>query len=129
MKTSQLQHELGGRFITDPETQLGPNYETVLNFWLFLDTLSKEQMESIGQKYSRLEMDNRFPNKISEYASKVLANECDVWQDVASQSYHLFYPIEFRISLTWATHEIICMHKLIEDDVPIVVLPLFRCDT
>lgn len=128
MKTSQLQHGLGGRFISDPETQLGPNYQTVLNFWLFLDNLSEEQMESIGQKYSRLEMDNRFQNRVAEYASKVLVNEETVWHEVANQSKHLFYPMEFRIALTWATHEIICMHKLIEDDVPIAILPLFRCD-
>jgi len=46
-----MQQKLGGLFISDPEKELGPNYETVLNFWLFLETLSADQISNIAERY------------------------------------------------------------------------------
>jgi hypothetical protein len=37
-----------------PEPFLGPNWKDVLNFWLYLDTLSREDFDIVGKRYCAL---------------------------------------------------------------------------
>jgi hypothetical protein len=38
---------------------LGPNWQTVLNFWLWLDTLTEEQFLTVGKRNSTSTMDRK----------------------------------------------------------------------
>jgi hypothetical protein len=48
--------------LSNPEKYLGPNWEKVLEFWWYIDTLSVEECDKIGNSYWTLE------NKILESA-------------------------------------------------------------
>jgi hypothetical protein len=41
--------------LTNPEKYLGPNWEDVLNFWIYLDTLSDEEKKKMYDRYQTLE--------------------------------------------------------------------------
>ncbi len=47
------------RALDHPEEFLGPNWKDVLDFWLFLDTLTKEQWKIIVDRYWALDEDVR----------------------------------------------------------------------
>lgn len=40
-------------FINEPSTFLGNNFETVLNFWVFHDSLSREQFDEVNRRWAR----------------------------------------------------------------------------
>jgi hypothetical protein len=42
------------RALENPEEYLGPNWMDVLNFWIYLDTLSFEQFETVRMLYLKL---------------------------------------------------------------------------
>ena len=42
-----------------PELYLGPNWKDVLNFWLYLDTLSREDFRLLNKRYWALDEDAR----------------------------------------------------------------------
>ena len=41
--------------LTNPQDFLGPNYETVLNFWKWIDSLSEEQWKVVTDRYRNLD--------------------------------------------------------------------------
>jgi hypothetical protein len=41
--------------LKNPEKYLGPNYQDILNFWIYLDNLSEQEREEIGQRYWALD--------------------------------------------------------------------------
>jgi hypothetical protein len=45
--------------LSNPGKYLGPNWEKVLDFWLYLDTLSDEQLRIVGERYYALDMRER----------------------------------------------------------------------
>jgi hypothetical protein len=45
--------------LTNPEKYLGPNWEDVLNFWIYLDTLSDKEKEEMAQSYWALDEEVR----------------------------------------------------------------------
>jgi hypothetical protein len=118
--------QLQQRFTNDPEKALGPNYEAVYNFWAFVDNLTFEETNLIMKRFEEFENDNAsYARLLIEYVVKVLTNEAYIWQEVSEAPENLSHIM--RIAVAWATHELICMHKLIEDGEHIVVLPLFDC--
>jgi hypothetical protein len=126
MKTSKIQQALGGLFISGPEVELGPNYETVLNFWLFLDSLTSEQEETIIAKYAEFDRNNcnaGYAERIVKQAGKVVLDEQRLWFRVNNK----IFAIDSWLSLaiTWATHELVCMHELIGNGEQMVIIPLF----
>ena len=79
-KISKLQLALGDLFISDPEKELGPNWETVLNFWLFLDSLSSDQHKLIGERFNELNKCGHFIEYcviLCQYARRVLGKKKD----------------------------------------------------
>jgi hypothetical protein len=46
-------------FINYPERYLGPNGEAVINFWLYLETLSKDQLKVVRDRYLALSQEDR----------------------------------------------------------------------
>ena len=128
MKISQLQQNLGGLFISDPEKELGPNYETVLNFWLFLETLSADQISIIAEKYKKCERVNGLHmDHTCKQVEKVILNEKELWFRIYGSIY--FTEIDSKIAITWATHELIAMHEFIANGEQIHIIPLFDCAT
>ncbi len=62
--------------LTNPEKYLGPNYQDVLNFWIYLDTLSKQEREEMNDCY--LALDNIVRNSafvVARYAAKEVVGE------------------------------------------------------
>jgi hypothetical protein len=53
----------------NPENYLGPNYEAVLNFWWYLETLTKEQLLELEGKYSLKQM--QYSNRYCEIVDHV----------------------------------------------------------
>ncbi len=47
------------RALSNPDEFLGPNWKDVLNFWLYLDTLSNEQFEKVSERYWALVLTDR----------------------------------------------------------------------
>ena len=55
--------------LESPGEFLGPNWKDVLNFWLYLDTLSYEEFVLIGERYYALDEDSRTSAKTSALVS------------------------------------------------------------
>jgi hypothetical protein len=126
MKISQMQQKLGGLFICDPEKELGPNYETVLNFWLFLETLSADQVSIIAERYNESERVHGFHmDHTCKQVEKVILNEEELWLRIFDHIY--FTGTTFKIAISWATHELIAMHEFIANGEQIRIIPLFDC--
>jgi hypothetical protein len=100
------------RVLTNPEEFLGPNYEEVLNFWLFLDDLSEEQLRIVNERYWAF---------LDENHSEWLKATDLVW-DASVVGY------VYTIDSSWAawdvtksnvagcaTSELIGIHKILED--------------
>ncbi len=61
-----------------PERFLGPNWKDVLNFWIYLDTLSREELVLIDRLYFALD-DLRLLDELSwKVAKDTIGHEC-VW--------------------------------------------------
>jgi len=41
--------------LTAPENFLGPNYETVINFWTFMDSLTEDNWKEVASRYLALD--------------------------------------------------------------------------
>jgi hypothetical protein len=70
--------------LTDPEKYLGPNYQDVLNFWIYLDTLSDQEKEELWQRfYWDLDGLTRLSarNASIDAATEVVGEEfrCEAW--------------------------------------------------
>ena len=83
-----------------PERFLGPNWKDVLNFWIYLDTLSDEEHEIVTNRYLDLEEDAR--NKAYQAAVSTIGNE---YAFVA-------WDVPFTIGSSYATLDLISSHKL-----------------
>jgi hypothetical protein len=46
--------------LTHPENFLGPNWEEVINFWLYLDTLTEDQLNVVYRHYYNLKVINPY---------------------------------------------------------------------
>jgi hypothetical protein len=56
--------------LKSPELYLGPNWKDVLNFWIYLDTLSREERKIISNRFDNLEELGRLTSitlKAAEY--------------------------------------------------------------
>ena len=106
-----------------PENFLGPNWLTVINFWLFLDTLSKEQLKTVTDCYDAAWWHTR---NAARYAA---------WYDVAlsaarpadwTTAGEAAWGAAFGEAAAWATLEIIGSHILIEQGKSLFFLPMFN---
>jgi hypothetical protein len=109
--------------LTDPGKYLGPNWEDVLNFWIYLEGLSKQEREEMGKRFWDLDDDVRYCAFI---ASRDAAEEvvglrfryaawcaaCDVTGPGR------------RFVFGCATVELIAHHKLLEQNKTPTFLPL-----
>ena len=94
--------------------RLGPNWETVLDFWKFRSSLTVEQITTLRNRFQELILfDGALPVAYTAALSIIgRRNQYDAWAVTPFPEY--------------AAHEIIAMHKLIEDGYTFQYLPLFE---
>jgi hypothetical protein len=125
MKISKI-HESFSDFLkepkarTNPEDFLGPNWEDVINFWLYIDGLSGEEMERMDDRYWASDYDvlDSFRG-----AAEVAAEEVVGWK-VGNAAWKAVYYASDSGCFSWATYELIASHKLLEQNKTLVALPI-----
>ena len=98
--------------LTNPQDFLGPNYETVLNFWKWIDSLSVEQWNVVADRYRNLD---HAAWDAAWYAARITAGYAarDAAWDAAGYA------------AGSATYELIGMHKLLEEGKKLIFVPMF----
>ncbi len=96
--------------LTNPEKYFGPNYQDVLNFWIYVDSLSVEEKEEMGQRYWALDEDVR------DYAIDAAWNAAAevVGGDFRYAAWNAAMIVTGRVAFGYATAELIAHHKLLE---------------
>jgi hypothetical protein len=88
--------------LTNPQKFLGPNWETVLRWWLYEESLTDGHRNELDRRYEAIDYDTRDRawDLANKTATKVIGwyNSCAVW-------YVVSYP-------TALTYELIALHKL-----------------
>ena len=113
------------RVLENPEEFLGENYKAVLNFWIILDELSKEQWRVVKERYDAFYWEN-----YSE-CCKALDLACNASREVVGFNYAYrarwaAYHVTFSEAADWATIELITMHKILEvRQQPLTFIPMF----
>jgi hypothetical protein len=108
------------KVLTNPEDFLGPNWEDVINFWFYIDTLTKDEREKMGVCYWHLDhatLDSAYN------ASRCAATEV-VERVVANKAWGAIYDVSDWYIFGYVTYELIAQHKLLEQDKPLTFLPL-----
>lgn len=111
--------------LTHPEDFLGPNYEAVLNFWMFLDSLSVEQWKEVEKRDGDMEYTvvEDASSVATDSVRKVLPN----FLTGQNSHFDLFYGSNIGApDTTWdATCELISMNSLLEEGKSLTFVPLF----
>ena len=112
--------------LTNPAKYLGPNWEDVLNFWIYLDTLSDEKKEEMGDNYWALDFNVRVSAYFAAWvaATEVIGVEfrCEAFDAAYDTAYDV---TGWRVVFGTATCELIAHHKLLEQNKTLTFLPLY----
>jgi hypothetical protein len=100
--------------LTNPQKFLGPNWETVLRFWLYFESLTDEQKNELCRRY--LAIDNKTCKRAWELARNS-AIEVVGWDNWLAVLYVTSFPTAF-------TYELIAMHLLFERGHQLTFVPL-----
>jgi hypothetical protein len=114
MKISKTQQRLSDylkntEVLTNPEPYLGPNYQAVLRFWLYYESLTSEQENELDFRYGAIDYDTRIRARVlaRNAAIEVIGwdNRDAVWIVAPCQitDDHPYLPI---------TYELIALHEL-----------------
>jgi hypothetical protein len=100
------------KVLTHPEEFLEPNYEEVLNFWMILDDLSKEQWRDVNERHVAFINENR-----SEW-DKAVDLACEASREVVGCKYAYeaglaALDVTKLWAVCWATRELIAMHLIL----------------
>jgi hypothetical protein len=96
---ARLRHQTSLEY---PERFLGPNWKDVLNFWLYLDTLSREELKIVHNRYCALGWAESLKNLTLNAAKVTIGYE---YEDAAWLA-----PTSFASA--YATLELIGSHNL-----------------
>ncbi len=120
MKISKIHQRFANRVgqeaLTNPEPFLGPNYKTVLNFWYYLDTLTEDQINVAFVRYDAIPYEPSVSRDLVRYAARDVVGETNR---------SAVYMASFDFSASYATYELIAMHKLLEQGKKLIFVPLF----
>jgi hypothetical protein len=116
--------------LSNPEKYLGPNWEAVINFWLYLDTLTQEQWWVVRERnlcLSAIEH-NIAGDKVHDATSSkrrggTLKPRIKYAYDAADSAYYSVYYV--NAITRWATLELISLDKLLEQGYQPVFFPMF----
>jgi hypothetical protein len=120
MKISKAHQRLSNRLknpevLTNPEPFLGPNWETVLRWWLYYESLTVKQKDELDRRY--WDIDNKIRVCVwvlaRDTAIEVIGR--DNWSAVSDVA-----------SLPSITYELISMHLLFERGHSLTFVPLIK---
>jgi hypothetical protein len=88
--------------LTNPQKFLGPNWETVLRFWLYFESLTREQKNELLRRYFAIDYNtsDHAWDLVYNVATEVIGK--GIWGAV-------WFVIPFPTALTY---ELIALHKL-----------------
>jgi hypothetical protein len=114
--------------LTNPQNFLGPNYETVINFWWFMDGLTKNQWNEVARRYDALDYAAR--NAAGSAARNAARNAAGSAARNAAGSAAGYAAGYAAWNAAWdaawdATYELIGMHTLLDDGKDLLFVPLF----
>jgi hypothetical protein len=119
--------------LTNPQDFLGPNYETVLNFWWTMDSLTETQWNEVARRYRALDSAaGDAASSASRAASRAAAGYAAGYAayDAAwSAAYDAAWSAAWAAA--WyaagdATYELIGMHTLLNDGENLLFVPIFH---
>jgi hypothetical protein len=124
MKISKIHRMLSYRLeerkaLTNPEDFLGPNWEDVINFWLYVDGLSEDERKKMTDRYWGLDGVMR---ESSSDSAEAAAEEI-VGEEVEYAAWIVAFDVTGSV-FAYATSELIASHKLLEQGKSLVFLPL-----
>ena len=106
--------------LTNPQDFLGPNYETVLNFWWTTGSLTGDQWNEVARRYDALDSaawDAAWDAAASAaYDAAGYAAWSAAWYAAGSAAMN---------AAGYATYELIGMHTLLNDGKTLLFVPLF----
>jgi hypothetical protein len=106
--------------LTDPEKYLGPNWEDVLNFWIYLDTFSVLEMKEISDRYWALD----YHARNYAWGAAIDAAEEVVGEKFRIAAWYAAWDVTGESVFGTATYELIAHHKLLEQEKIPIFLPL-----
>ena len=112
------------RVLSNPEEFLGPNCEAVLNFWLILDGLSKDQWKTISCRYWDFYniQETKWYKAVDE---AIEASDETIGRKFAGNAADAAWVVYGNAAAYDATRELIGMHKILEQQKPLTVFNMF----
>ena len=111
--------------LTKPQDFLGPNYETVLNFWWTMDSLTETQWNEVARRYRALDHAARYAALDAAGSAAESAAGCAAGYAARNAAW---YAARYaaRYAAGYATWELIGMHTLLNDGKTLLFVPLFN---
>ena len=114
--------------LTNPEKYLGKNYETVLNFWTFIDSLTEDNWNEVARRYNDLEP----AAGVAAWDAARDAAWVAAWDAARDAAWDAAWDAARDAAryATWgaardATYELIGMHTLLDQGKTLMFVPLF----
>jgi hypothetical protein len=109
--------------IDNPEEILGENYQSLLNFWIYLDTLDVEQWLVVSDRYVALSND-KLGNVTDQYHNHNNTFNFDhFWTNVFD---NILDDFPIRLSVRGAAFEVYNAQAFLEKGIKFTFLPLFE---
>jgi hypothetical protein len=112
-KALRLYSQTNPDVLKNPEKYFGQNYETALNYWAFLDTLTYEQKQRVRGKY----LTHPCSGRVFECYRK--ATGCETCTNMSDYS-------DGYIALAMPFYEIIGMHLLLDAKIEMFYIKMFE---
>jgi hypothetical protein len=119
-KAFERYNSVGQGSFETPELSLGHNYLTLLNFWLYLDTLDTKQWRMVVARYAPF-----LGSNISEhesYWSKYTYIPDHFWNCAFNSKLD---ESSVRLAVEFASYEIYIMDAILNDGKQLIYVPLF----
>ena len=107
--------------LNQPENYLGSNWEAVINFWIYLDTLTQEQLKVVQKRYYALSLEER--DKAWDKSYKAAKETTKYAGDAGNAAYYNVFYAGWAVA--YATCELIGLEKLLNQGHQLVLFPLF----
>jgi hypothetical protein len=120
MKISNTHQNLSDKLknpkvLTNPEPFLGPNWETVLRWWLYAESLTSEQTKELCRRYWDIDY-------ITCDRAWTLAEDATI-EVIGRDNRRLVYNYTSYLAITY---ELIAMHLLFERGYQLTFVPLIK---
>ena len=119
--------------LTNPEDFLGPNYQTVLNFWTFMDSLTEDNWNEVARRYRALDSAAGDAAGYAAWSAAWNAARYAAWSAAwdaagyAARDAARYAAGDAAGDAAWdATHELMGMHTLLNDGKTLLFVPLFN---